>query len=164
MRTGINIFLGIMVLLLPILCFYGTDPLLMNLLGYFLSFCCVVTGSIYLYKKRLLKSNVLLLYISAIIFLSITITNWPFKLFFKYYEDNFEIIARKVGKDNLQDFPQVVGTHKIIRSEKRDSITYLWVQGSYADGVAFVKGERDKIGNIWSIVRLSNEWWYVVFD
>lgn len=158
-------FLLLLTLAIVVLSAYGADPLFILALSYFLTFCCVLIVIIVFIKNRNFKAQFLVSVLNIVLLFSIGYTSWPLKLSFTYCKDEFESILSKIEENGSKEITADIGMFKILKAERKGPLNVLWVDDSVDGGAAFVKGRNSTYyWSIWSSVRLSNEWSYIVFD
>lgn len=157
--------LSIAPILVVSLSVYGVDPLFTRALSYLGCFCYSIFLLVAIVKRK--SNNVILLTCIAyfIVMLSVGSTSWPLRVFFHYYQEDFEIVLSKYDDGTLKQESISIGLFEVLRIEKSGPSYILWIDDSKDGGVAFIKGnDPNYFASIWSKEKLSLEWQYIVFD
>jgi hypothetical protein len=157
--------LSVVPVLLVFLSVCGADPLFIKILSYFGCACYVVILVVSQIKRKE-NNSIIFVYITYIaLMLSVGSINWPLKVYFNYYQEKFEMALSKFDDISLKQEPTEIGLFEILHIEKSGPSYILWIDDSKDGGIAFVKGnDPNYFASIWSKVKLSSEWEYIVFD
>jgi len=104
--------------------------------------------------------------IPAIIYVGLTLTHIPLRIAFHAYRDEFDNVAKQVEQGNRPETPFWIGPFRIkMTGLCRDSVTpYLASNDDIGEIKGFVRNPEGEGFNLWSLIKLDENWAYITED
>ena len=144
----------------------GSDPIGTTLLMYAGSLLLLVlgTGLLFVASGSLLRH--VLVYIAAIAILIIVAwTHFPFRLTFSFSKQALQILASRIRAGEHVSFPTRAGLFTVQHGGQRsDGSVYLWTNPHPSGPEGFVSQYNGRSYNLWSELRLADDWHFICED
>jgi hypothetical protein len=144
----------------------GGDPIGTSLLMYAGSFLLLIVGAGLSFKaKGHVLRHFVIYFVSIGVLLAIAWTQFPFRLTFKISETALNQIASQIRTGKRPTLPSRAGLFTIRKAgQKDDGSIYLWTDPRPSGPEGFVFNYTGRNYNLWSELKLSDDWFFISED
>ncbi len=148
----------------------GGEQITVFFLAIMLAGAAFITGWVFavwrVFLKRPVKPAILCASASLAVIISVAATNWPLRVAYAMSRDGFDALAQQIRTGDNVSTPVRSGLFVVRQAElSRNGIVCLWTHPNPSGSTGFVQCPRDHVPfNLWSIVRLDDNWQFISED
>lgn len=148
----------------------GIEQFSMSIVSAGLAFVALLLGSVWFGWCRFIGRPVYPAVLSSVaifaILVSVAVTQWPLRISYSLSRSAFNAAAQSVRNGKNLTLPQRIGLFTVREAEiSHTGVVCLWTRPGAGGNTGFVQCRRDDVPfNLWSMVKLDNEWQFISED